>query len=349
MADTRNNQSQRDPSNTMPDMINIWKQWTDANLDLWSKATAGPVNAGDPFAAYRQWLQSFDGARANGGLNPMGVLSPVELYKQWLGMMRGVFENVAQSGADPMGTAGQSVGMLDDMQARVSAGDVFPSDPLTLMRQWYDASSEAWAKAAGDLVGNEAVLEVGSQLVDSYASFQKTFSRASEQYYHGLQLPTRSDIARVAGLVVALEEKVDRIDEAFEDFEYGYAKPATAENAAVLEERLTHTDGKLDELIQAQSRNAESAASQARADLDERLNHVDEKLDQLLQARSQDDESSSPQSAAKLEDRLKVVETKLDQLLQALAPTDDAPAKPKPPRRRSRRTTPMAEATDGDE
>ncbi|MEJ7651845.1 MAG: hypothetical protein WKH64_00025 [Chloroflexia bacterium] len=120
-------------------MINIWKQWTDANLDLWSKATTGPENAGDPFAAYRQWIQSFDGARANGGLNPMGVLSPVELYKQWLGMMSGVFENVAQSGADPMGTAGQWVGMLDDMQARVSAGDVFPSDPLTLMRQWYDA------------------------------------------------------------------------------------------------------------------------------------------------------------------------------------------------------------------
>ncbi|MEJ7651846.1 MAG: hypothetical protein WKH64_00030 [Chloroflexia bacterium] len=112
----------------------------------------------------------------------------------------------------------------------------------------------------------------------------------------------------------------------------------------MLEEQPTRTDGKLDELIQAQSRNAESAASQARADLDERLNHVDEKLDQLLQARSQDDESSSQQSAAKLEDRL-VVETKLDQFLQALAPADDAPVTPKPPRRAAGDDA-LAETTD---
>ncbi|MCA3748672.1 MAG: E3 binding domain-containing protein, partial [Rubrobacter sp.] len=66
-----------------------------------------------------------------------------------------------------------------------------------------------------------------------------------------MQLPTRSDISRVASLVVALEEKVDRIEETFEDFEYRSARPATEERVAELEERLGRVEEKLDRLLGA--------------------------------------------------------------------------------------------------
>ena len=64
-------------------------------------------------------------------------------------------------------------------------------------------------------------------------------------------MPARSDIARVASLVVALEDKVDRLEEAFEEFEYGYAKPATAEEVGELERRLDRVEGKLDRILVA--------------------------------------------------------------------------------------------------
>ena len=45
---------------------------------------------------------------------------------------------------------------------------------------------------------------------------------------------------------MALEDKVDRIEEAFEDFEYGYAEPATAENVDTLEKNIEALDSRID-------------------------------------------------------------------------------------------------------
>ncbi|HZC84373.1 MAG TPA: E3 binding domain-containing protein, partial [Rubrobacter sp.] len=93
--------------------------------------------------------------------------------------------------------------------------------------------------------------ESASRWMQSYASFYKVFRERSEEYLKNLQVPVRSDITRVAGLIVALEDKVDRIEEAFEEFEYGYAKPATAEELGELEERLDRVEGKLDRVLAA--------------------------------------------------------------------------------------------------
>jgi pyruvate/2-oxoglutarate dehydrogenase complex dihydrolipoamide acyltransferase (E2) component len=50
---------------------------------------------------------------------------------------------------------------------------------------------------------------------------------------------------------VNLEEKVDRIEEVLEDFEYGYAEPATSESVQQLGNRLDRVEGKLDRLLAA--------------------------------------------------------------------------------------------------
>jgi pyruvate/2-oxoglutarate dehydrogenase complex dihydrolipoamide acyltransferase (E2) component len=44
---------------------------------------------------------------------------------------------------------------------------------------------------------------------------------------------------------------VDRIEEVLEDFEYGYAEPATSESVQQLENRLDRVEGKLDRLLAA--------------------------------------------------------------------------------------------------
>jgi predicted RNase H-like nuclease (RuvC/YqgF family) len=46
---------------------------------------------------------------------------------------------------------------------------------------------------------------------------------------------------------VGLEDKLDRLEEAFEEFEYGYAKPATDETVSALEERIGGLEKKLDD------------------------------------------------------------------------------------------------------
>jgi hypothetical protein len=54
--------------------------------------------------------------------------------------------------------------------------------------------------------------------------------------------------------VVALEDKVDRIEEAFEDFEYGYSQPATAVDVGSLAERLERVESRLDQLDRVESK-----------------------------------------------------------------------------------------------
>jgi polyhydroxyalkanoic acid synthase PhaR subunit len=127
----------------------------------------------------------------------------------------------------------------------------FPHDPLEFAVQWYNATSGPFSEFVHDVIEREEFLEPASRWLESYASFYKVFRRRSEEYLKNLQLPVRSDITRVAGLVVALEDKVDRLEEAFEEFEYGYAKPATAEEVGEIEKRLDRVEGKLDRLLAA--------------------------------------------------------------------------------------------------
>jgi polyhydroxyalkanoic acid synthase PhaR subunit len=120
-----------------------------------------------------------------------------------------------------------------------------PKDPVEFAVKWYNATSGPLGEFVQELLEREDFLEPSSRFLQNYATFYKVFKKNSEEYLKTLQLPTRSDITRVASLVVGLEDKVDRIEEAFEDFEYGYAEPATAEAVASLEKRLDRVDRKL--------------------------------------------------------------------------------------------------------
>src|SRR5258708_20203573 len=101
-----------------------------------------------------------------------------------------------------------------------------------------------WSKVVGDIMGAEKFVEAAGDFLESYTSFYKTSRRASEEYFRNLQLPTRSDLARVAELVVNLEVKVDSVEDAFEDFKEGQ-QGAIKEIEAVLDGRLDQLENKL--------------------------------------------------------------------------------------------------------
>jgi polyhydroxyalkanoic acid synthase PhaR subunit len=158
--------------------------------------------------------------------------------------------------------------MLEEARDNLLAAGAPPSDPLQLATQWYNATSGPFSDFVGDLIEREEFLEPSSRFLQSYASFYKVFKRNSEEYLKNLQLPVRSDITRLASLIVNLENKVDNIEEALEDFEFGYATPATAESVQDLDQRLDRVEGKLDRLLAALengSRNRASAGATAEA------------------------------------------------------------------------------------
>ena len=174
-----------------------------------------------------------------------------DIWQRWFEMSQDSWRTSAEMGQSAMELLPRWVQMLDEARTNLLAGGVPPSDPLQLATQWYNATSGPFSDFVGDVIEREEFLEPSSRFLQSYASFYKVFKQNSEEYLKNLQLPVRSDITRIAGLVVNLEEKVDRIEEVLEDFEYGYAEPATSESVKELETRLDRVEGKLDRLLVA--------------------------------------------------------------------------------------------------
>jgi len=233
------------------DPAELWRQWMESGSRMWS---AGDGRA-NPFALYSRW---FDGMREMQERMIGAAPEPVsgnpgvqDLWQRWFEMSQDSWRQSTEMGQSAMELLPRWVQMLDEARTNLLAGGVPPGDPLQLATQWYNATSGPFSDFVGDVIEREEFLEPSSRFLQSYASFYKVFRRNSEEYLKNLQLPVRSDITRIAGLVVNLEEKVDRIEEVLEDFEYGYAEPATSESVKGLEKRLGRVEGKLDRLLAA--------------------------------------------------------------------------------------------------
>jgi polyhydroxyalkanoic acid synthase PhaR subunit len=238
------------------DPAELWRRWFEAGTKVWADVLQGAGGSyADPYALYRQWFEGAEGMRqqltglpaANGGEDS----DPRELWRRWFDATVESWEKSAELGGEMVSMTPRYFEMLDQARANLMSAKSFPNGPLEFAVQWYNATSGPFSDFVQDIIEREEFLEPASQWLQSYASFYKVFSRRSEEYLKSLQVPVRSDITRVAGLVVALEDKVDRLEEAFEEFEYGYAKPATAEEVRVLEKRLDRLEGKLDRLLAA--------------------------------------------------------------------------------------------------
>lgn len=238
------------------DPAELWRQWMESGSRMWSDMTGGAQEGQiDPYGAYRRW---FEGMREMQERMIGSVPEPVsgspgvqDLWQRWFEMTSDSWRKSAELNQAAMEILPRWMQMLDESRTNLLAGGAPPSDPLQLATQWYNATSGPFSDFVGDVIEREEFLEPSSRFLQHYASFYKVFKRNSEEYLKSLQLPVRSDISRIAGLVVNLEEKVDRIEEVLEDFEYGYAEPATAESVKALEGRLDRVEGKLDRLISA--------------------------------------------------------------------------------------------------
>jgi len=260
-------------------MTNEEKPEEPADSNVWKKSMDGDQETYlDPYGLYRAWLRSVGEAQEQIKPSSMKMFDPKEVWQHWFEATTAAWRNAAEKGADPLGLTTQWLEMMEEARAKISAEGTIAADPFTLFKQWYDATSETWSKAVGDIIGSDRFMQMASQFLESYTSFARTFHRASEEYFSNLQLPTRSDIARVAELVINVEEKVDQLDFAFEGLEDSYAQSTTSEAIAGLAGRLDGVENKLDVLPAV----LQKLATVERLEM--RLDRVENKLDQLLLA-----------------------------------------------------------------
>ncbi|HEV2093576.1 MAG TPA: E3 binding domain-containing protein [Rubrobacter sp.] len=267
------------------DPTDLWRQWYETSTRLWSEAARGVPGGVDPAGFYRRW---FEGAREMQGRMIGAAPAAVDgapgvqdMWQRWSEASTASWQKGAELGQNAVDLLPRWTQMLEEARDNLLAGGNLPADPLQFATRWYNATSGPFSDFVGDVIEREEFLEPSSQFLQSYAGFYKVFKRNSEEYLKSLQFPVRSDISRVAGLVINLEDKIDRIEEVLEDFEYTPAKPATADSIEALEERIGGIERALERLRRAGRQNSTAESVQT---LDGRLDGVESKLDRLLAA-----------------------------------------------------------------
>jgi polyhydroxyalkanoic acid synthase PhaR subunit len=233
--------------------MELWKQWYAAATGAWSSALGGDfARYMDPFGLYRELPpKAPEGARGSPSAGPTGMADPLKLWQQWLSMMLGAWSRDAAGGMDPSGLAKRWAEMMDEARARLEGGKAAVPDPFELFRQWYEGTSEPWSRMLAGVIASEPYVAAVSRFLEGYTAYVKAVHGASEAYISALQLPTRADVARVAGLVVALEDKVDRIEDALEASSEASPRAAPAGSPEDLEGRIRRIEDKLDRLLTA--------------------------------------------------------------------------------------------------
>jgi hypothetical protein len=152
---------------------------------------------------------------------------PAAMWKQWQEAWGTYYESSAKMWSN----------MLDESKQAATSGQFVPPDPFSFLQQWYDAASKSWAQAGGNAMSREQFMKAAGEFLEHYARFFSTLRHMNEEYLKNFQLPTRTDLSGIAELVVALEEKVDQVDDSVED------------ELAALHKRLEGIESKMDRLL----------------------------------------------------------------------------------------------------
>ena len=210
----------------------------------------------DPYGLYRRWLGVSEDVRDEAYEGEVSSTELAELWRRWFettnGLRNGTSE--AENGfTNSMAPLWKE--MADDISAKMLSGESLPEEPVKFFLRWYNETEERWSETADRLIRRDEVLESMGRFFETYARSEAESRQASEEGLKNRGVPTRSDVTRVAKLVVVVENKVDRIEEALEDLVQGDSGSATA-GAAVngLEERMDRLEGKMDRILTALER-----------------------------------------------------------------------------------------------
>ena len=260
------------------DPVKLWGQWYQNTSRVWTDAMKSAQDGGftDPYGLYRQWISAVSPNRAAGrNGNGAGAVSPgsmpgmggmpqmdqksiQENTQRWLAMTAQTYRKAAETSTGLLQLGPRWLNMLEEVRQNLFNGEALPTDPLSFGVRWYNVTSEPLSRFVGEIIESEEFLENSSRFFENYATLYKVFSKNSEEYLRTVQLPTRSDMSRIASLVVALEDKVDGVEEALEDVvdDLGGASEndgfgAVEGRVGNVEERLGQVEGKLDKLLAA--------------------------------------------------------------------------------------------------
>jgi polyhydroxyalkanoic acid synthase PhaR subunit len=198
------------------------------------------------------WMKAMNAMQERLTNHAWGLLDPCEAWKLWLETTLDMWRSAINMGGDHLGLIASWVKVMEKVQERIQAGQSVALDPFAMFQEWYDVASKPWSRTVEENIASERFLAAFAEPgLENYSHLMRAFRRASEAYFKTLQLPTLSDIARVAELVVDLEEKVDTIEETIEQATGQQSQHNTTIMAkvAAIEQQLSHLQTRIEKIL----------------------------------------------------------------------------------------------------
>lgn len=92
-----------------------------------------------------------------------------------------------------------------------------PFDPFIMWKNFYEQTEANWSGAIQEMLKKESFSEGMGETLNQYLQAQKLMNEKTETFLKSVNLPTRSEIADVASLVINVENKLDALDEMDEE------------------------------------------------------------------------------------------------------------------------------------
>lgn len=112
-----------------------------------------------------------------------------------------------------------------------SSGRSMLLDPFRIWRQIYEVSEQALGGALEKAMATRGFADANGKVMEVLLLTQRSARETMHTFLQSLNVPTREDIARLGQLVIALEEKVDQVDDRLERIEAALAKLVASQSA----------------------------------------------------------------------------------------------------------------------
>lgn|GEM_PF-2234314 len=123
-----------------------------------------------------------------------------------------------------------------------------PLDPFNMWKTLYEQTEASWNGAIQETLKKESFSQGLGETLNYVLQYQELANEATESMLKKANMPTRSELADVASLIVNVENKLDDLDDKFDE---EINKLDTAKEINQLKRTVANLDKKLDRVLDA--------------------------------------------------------------------------------------------------
>ncbi|MGM9928542.1 MAG: poly(R)-hydroxyalkanoic acid synthase subunit PhaE [Bacillus sp. (in: firmicutes)] len=121
-------------------------------------------------------------------------------------------------------------------------------DPFKIWKSMYDKTEAGLSDVLNETLKTEAFSEWLGQVQSGYLQYQKFIQNTTDEYLRQINVPTREEISNIATLIINVEEKLESLDEKFDE---EISNETASLEIGKLKTSIARLDKKMDQILKS--------------------------------------------------------------------------------------------------